>query len=146
MARPAKSPEVDAYIAGFPKEIQAKLKAVRQAIRAGAPEAEEGIGYKMPAYRFHGALLYFAAFTGHYSVFGAGPVGLLRSAFPQLSRYEGGKGTLQFPLDEPVPARLIRDIARYRAKENLARQQAKAARPAKAPGARSAPRPRKATK
>jgi uncharacterized protein YdhG (YjbR/CyaY superfamily) len=113
--------DMDQYIATFPKDVQAVLRKVRAAIKKAVPEAEEGIGYQMPAFRFHGPLLYFAAFKEHYSVFGAGPVAGLREAFPQLARHEGGKGTLKFALDEPVPVRLIEAIARHRAKENLQR-------------------------
>ncbi|HUR61056.1 MAG TPA: DUF1801 domain-containing protein [Candidatus Thermoplasmatota archaeon] len=135
--------DVDGYIASFAPEVQAVLRKVREAIRRAVPEAEERIGYQMPAYRLHGPLLYFAAFRDHYSVFGAGPVAGLREAFPQLARYTGGKGTLRFPFDEAVPVRLIQAIARHRAKENLQRHRetakpktaSKKARPQKPPTA-----------
>lgn len=113
---------VDEYIGSFPKGVQATLKAVRQAIRKAVPEAEEFISYQMPAYRFHGRLLYFSGFKNHFSLFAVTP-GVLRTFKGELSGYERGtKGTLRFPLDERVPVKLIRDIARYRANENLGRE------------------------
>ncbi len=75
----------------------------------------------MPAFKFHGRLLYFSSFKNHYSLFGA--THSLRRVFKkELARYGGTKGTIKFPLDEPVPVKLIRDIAIYRAKENMERE------------------------
>ncbi len=74
----------------------------------------------MPAFKFHGPLLYFSAYKNHYSLFG------VRKVFKkELSRYEGSKGTIRFPLDEPVPVNLISEIAKHRAKENLEREKKK---------------------
>lgn len=118
--KPAKN--VDAYIASFPKERQAPLESMRRTIQEAVPASQETISYGMPLFKFHGALLYFAAFKEHYSLFAAGPVDGLRRAFKErLARYQGSKGTIRFPLGEPIPVPLIRAIARYRAKENLAR-------------------------
>lgn len=112
---------VDEYIGSLPKGVQATLETVRRAIREAVPQVEEYISYQMPAYKFHGRLLYFSAFKNHYSLFAVTP-GVLRAFEMELSRYEGSKkGTIRFPLDKPVPVKLISDIARYRAKENLAR-------------------------
>lgn len=113
---------VDEYIATFPGEVQALLQGVRRAIRDAVPEAEEVISYQMPAYRLHGPVLYFSAFKSHYSLFGV-TAGVRKAFKEELSRYGGTtKGTLRFPLDGPVPAKLIGDIARHRAKENLAKE------------------------
>lgn len=112
---------VDEYIGTFPIDVQATLETVRRTIQRAVPEAEEVISYQMPAFRFHGRLLYFSAFKNHYSLFGASH-GVRKAFKKELSRYEGTKGTLRFPLDEPVPVKLIRDIAMYRAKENLGRE------------------------
>ena len=112
---------VDEYIASFPNEVQAKLQTLRRTIQKAVPGSEEIISYQMPAFKFHGRLLYFSAFKNHYSLFAA--TRGIRNAFKkELSRYEGGEGTIRFPLDEPVPVKLIRDIAIYRAKENLGRE------------------------
>jgi uncharacterized protein YdhG (YjbR/CyaY superfamily) len=112
---------VDEYIGAFPKEVQAMLETIRRTIQNAVPDATEDISYHMPAFKFHGRLLYFSAFKDHTSLFGASYS--VRKAFKkELSRYEGGKGTIRFPLDEPVPVKLIRDIAIYRAKENLGRE------------------------
>ncbi len=85
------------------------------------PEAEEAISYQMPAFKFHGGLMCFSAFKNHYSLFGA-THSIQRAFKKELSRYEVTKGTIRFPLDEPVPVKLIRDIAMYRAKENMERE------------------------
>jgi len=112
---------IDEYIGTFPKEVQVTLETVRRTIQNAVPEAAELISYQIPAFKFHGRLLYFAAFKDHYSLFG--PLSGVRKAFQKkLSRYEGAKGTIRFPLDEPVPVRLIREIAMYKAKENLKRE------------------------
>jgi len=112
---------VDEYIGTFPKDVQATLETIRRTIRKAVPEAEEVISYQMPAYKFHGRMLYFSAYKNHYSLFGA-TQGVRRAFKKELSRYEGTKGTIRFPLDEPVPVKLIRDIAMYRARENLGRE------------------------
>lgn len=114
---------VDDYIAGFPPDVQALLGRVRATIREAVPEATERISYKIPAYGFHGVLIYFAGYEKHISVYPA-PRGV--PAFePELSHYKGGKGTAQFPLDKAIPFDLIARIAKHRAKENLAKAGAK---------------------
>jgi uncharacterized protein YdhG (YjbR/CyaY superfamily) len=114
---------IDQYIAAFPPEVQALLTQVRETIRSAIPEAAEKISYQMPAYYLHGNVVYFAGFRDRISVYPA-PRGV--PAFePELSNYKGGKGTIQFPLDKPIPYELIARIARYRAEENLAKAAAK---------------------
>jgi uncharacterized protein YdhG (YjbR/CyaY superfamily) len=111
---------VDEYIETFPKEMQELLNQVRSAIRQSVPEAEEGISYGMPAYKFNGSpLVYFAGFKNHIGFY-ATPSG--HSEFSEeLSKYKQGKGSVQFPLDKPLPLALITKITKFRAKENLAR-------------------------
>lgn len=108
---------VDEYIAAQPKGAQSVLKQVRSAIRKAVPEAEEGISYKIPAYKLHGTrMLFFAGWKQHYSLYPAGK--LAPQAYRhELARYEISKGTIRFPLSEPVPVELIGRIAKLRAQE-----------------------------
>ena len=124
--------DIDEYIAGFPPKVQKLLKQLRRTIRKAAPEAEEKISYQMPAYAFHGALVYFAGYEHHIGLY---PVPRASAEFrEELAAYEGGKGTARFPLDEPLPLDLITRIVQYRVKENLERAAAKKQRK-KRPGA-----------
>lgn len=111
---------VDAYIARFSPEMQAVLEEVRAAVRAAAPEAVEQIAYAMPAYKLGGKpLVYFAAYKSHVGFY-ATPTG--HAAFvEELSKFKQGKGSVQFPLDEPMPLDLIGRIVRFRTAENLSR-------------------------
>ena len=106
---------VETYIAGFPEEVQAILEEVRQAIKATAPEAVEGIAYGMPAYKLNGRpLVYFAGYKNHIGFY-ATPSG--HEAFAEaLSHYKQGKGSVQFPINEPMPLDLIRQIVAFRVK------------------------------
>jgi uncharacterized protein YdhG (YjbR/CyaY superfamily) len=107
---------VDEYIAAFPKEVQQLLKQMRAAIKAAAPKAEEVISYGMPGYKHHGMLVYFAGYKNHIGFY-ATPAG--HKAFEKaLSKYKQGKGSVQFPLDNPMPLALITKIVKFRAKEN----------------------------
>ena len=106
---------VDDYIAAQPARVQPKLEQVRAAIRRAVPEAVEVIGYRMPGYKLHGkAMLYFAAFQEHYSVFAASGT-FFEQLQDELAGYELRKGTVHFPLARPVPVRLISRIAKLRA-------------------------------
>jgi uncharacterized protein YdhG (YjbR/CyaY superfamily) len=108
---------IDEYIASFPEEIQSILEELRAAIRAAAPGAVEKISYQMPAFALKGNLVYFAAHKNHIGFYPA-PRGI--EAFKQeTSQYETGKGTLQFPLDKPLPLELIGRIVKFRVAENL---------------------------
>lgn len=112
---------VDEYIAGFPKEIQLLLQAVRSTIKKTAPKAEEVISYQMPAYKYHGMLVYFAAFKNHIGFY-ATPTG--HAAFKKdLAVYKHGKGSVQFPHNQPLP--LISRIVKFRMKENQEREKLK---------------------
>jgi len=108
---------VDAYIKAFPKDVQTALAKIRQIIRTGAPDAEESIAYGMPAYKLNGKpLVYFAGYAKHIGFY-ATPTG--HSAFAkELSQYKQGKGSVQFPLDKPIPFELIKRIVKFRVEEN----------------------------
>ncbi len=106
---------VEAYIAAQPEAMQPKLEQVRAAIRKAVPEAVEGIGYRIPGYKLHGkAMLYFAGFKEHYSLFAASGT-FFAGLEDELRGYEVRKGTVRFPLTKPVPMRLIGRIAKLRA-------------------------------
>ena len=122
---------VDEYIASQPEAMQAVLKRVRSTIRKAVPGAEEVISYGIPTYKLHGGrVIYFAGWTQHYSLYAA--TGHVVAAFKDdLAPYEVNKGTIRFPLSEPVPVKLIERIAKFRAKEVAAREKAKAAAPKK---------------
>jgi uncharacterized protein YdhG (YjbR/CyaY superfamily) len=109
--------EVDHYIDSFPDDIKAILTKIRQVIIMNAKDAEETIAYKMPAYRTNGKpLIYFAGFKNHIGLY-ATPSG--HSEFEEeLSRYKHGKGSVQFPLDQPIPYELIERIVKFRTMEN----------------------------
>lgn len=108
---------VNEYIAAFPADVQLKLRRLRHIIQEAAPLAEEKISYNMPTYAQHGNLVHFAAYTKHIGFYPA-PSGIL--AFKeQLSRFKGAKGSVQFPLDQPLPENLIREIVEFRVKENV---------------------------
>ena len=115
---------IDAYIASFPEETQALLEAMRATIRAAAPEAEEKISYQMPTFFLKGNLAHFAAFKHHIGFYPA-PRGI-EEFKEELSIYKGAKGSVQFPLDQPLPLDLVARIVRCRVAENLAAAEAKA--------------------
>ncbi|HLJ77930.1 MAG TPA: DUF1801 domain-containing protein [Acidobacteriaceae bacterium] len=106
---------VDEYLAAQPEPVRQKLEQVRAAIRKAVPEAVESIGYRMPGYKLHGKpMLYFAGFRNHYSLFAASGT-FFAALKDELRGYELRKGTVQFPLEEPVPVKLISRIAKLRA-------------------------------
>lgn len=108
--------DIDDYIAGFPPEVQKVLKRIRTTIQKAVPAAEEAISYQIPTFRLHGKnLIHFAAFKEHVGLY---PAPREDAEFKEeLARYGGGKGTVQFPFDEPLPLDLIRRIARFRARQ-----------------------------
>jgi uncharacterized protein YdhG (YjbR/CyaY superfamily) len=113
---------IDEYIATFPKDVQKILEELRTTIRKAAPEAEEVISYQMPAFKYHGMLVYFAAYKKHIGFYPT-PSGI--EAFrKELAVYEAAKGSVQFPIGNPLPLNLISKIVKYRVKENLARANA----------------------
>lgn len=114
----------DEYISIYPEDVQGLLKEIRTTIRQLAPDAEESISYGMPAYKLHGRpLVYFAAFKNHIGFY-ATPTG--HSEFAEkLSKYKQGKGSVQFPIDEPLPLQLITEIVKFRVEENLQKKKSK---------------------
>ncbi|MEQ8302693.1 MAG: DUF1801 domain-containing protein [Cyclobacteriaceae bacterium] len=112
---PQKSKNIDHYIAGFPKDIQTILSQIRETIRKAAPKAEEKISYGIPTFAQNGNLVHFAAFKNHIGFY-ATPTG--HKAFSsELSKYKQGKGSVQFPLDQPMPLALISRIVKFRVDE-----------------------------
>lgn len=109
---------IDEYIATFPEDLQKTLRQVRDTIRKAAPGAEETISYAIPTFKLNGNLVHFAAFKNHIGFYPA-PSGI--EAFKkELSVYKGAKGSVQFPLGQPIPLTLIVRIVKFRVKENLA--------------------------
>lgn len=122
---------VDEYLDTFDAAARQVLETVRRAIGEGAPEAEEVISYQMAAYRLRGPLIiYFAGFAKHYSLFCPQPEALLEAFKEELAPYEVSKSTIKFPLDQPVPVALIREIAKHRADEFRGREQPRRAKKA----------------
>jgi uncharacterized protein YdhG (YjbR/CyaY superfamily) len=110
---------VDEYICAFPQNIQIMLQGLRCAIKEAAPHATETISYQMPAFKQNGVLVYFGAFKKHIGFF---PTDSGVAEFKEkLGKYKTSKGTIQFPLDEPLPIELVKDIVRFRVKENLSK-------------------------
>jgi uncharacterized protein YdhG (YjbR/CyaY superfamily) len=112
--------DVDEYIGSFPKETQSILEQIRATIKKSAPEAEEIISYQMPAYKLNGILVYFAAYKNHIGFY-ATPTGQQQFA-DKLAKYKQGKGSVQFPLAEPMPFELIAEIVQFRVKSNQAKK------------------------
>jgi uncharacterized protein YdhG (YjbR/CyaY superfamily) len=113
----AQAANIDEYIAGFPKEVQDILEKLRGTIKKAAPEAKETINYAIPTFTLEGNLVHFAAFKTHIGFYPA-PSGV--AAFKkELSVYEGAKGSVQFPMDKPLPLSLVTKIVKFRVKENI---------------------------
>ncbi len=116
--------DIDEYIAGFPNEVQEMLEKIRLTISKAAPDAAEAISYQMPTFKLNGNLVHFAAYKNHIGFYPT-PSGI--QAFKEeLSVYAGAKGSVQFPLNQPIPFALIGKIVKFRVKENLERAAAKA--------------------
>ncbi|MEK5180085.1 DUF1801 domain-containing protein [Paenibacillus odorifer] len=114
---------IDAYISGFSLEVQEILNTLRKVIKEAAPEAEEKISYQMPTFALHGNLVHFAAYPKHIGFYPT-PSGI--NAFKdELSGYKGAKGSVQFPIDKPMPYELISKIVTFRVTENLKKVEAK---------------------
>lgn len=126
----------DEYIATFPANVQAVLRTVQQAIRKAVPAADEVISYQIPAFRLDGAwVFYYSAQAKHFSLLCPPPFTAQQAFKDDLTRYKQSKSAIQFPLDEPVPAKLIAAMAKHRAKEILPAASKKGAAKAK-PAAR----------
>lgn len=108
---------IDEYIASFPKDIQKLLKEMRATIQKAAPKAEEAIKYAMPTFVLNGNLVHFAAFKNHIGFYPA-PQGI-EEFKKELSKYKGAKGSVQFPLDQPLPLSLVTKIVKFRVAMNM---------------------------
>ena len=115
---------IDEYIGTFPEETQKVLEELRATIKAAAPEAEEKISYQIPTFTLNGKyLIYFAGWKNHISLY---PIPSGSEAFnKEVSQYAAGKGTLKFPIDKPLPLKLITKIVKSRVAENLKRTEKK---------------------
>ncbi len=114
---------IDAYICEFPEEVRVILEQIRSTILEAAPKATEAIKYGMPTFVFNGNLVHFAAFKNHIGFYPT-PSGI-ESFNKELSVYKSGKGSVQFPIDKPIPLKLISQIVKYRLIENEAKQKKK---------------------
>lgn len=108
---------IDEYISAFPKDVQKILGQIRKIIKDAAPEAEEAISYQIPTFKLNGNLVHFAAFKNHIGFY---PTPSGQKAFEkELSAYKSGKGSIQFPIDKPLPIPLIKKIVKFRVKEAI---------------------------
>jgi uncharacterized protein YdhG (YjbR/CyaY superfamily) len=108
--------DIDSYISLFSDDIRVFLQQLRATIKKAAPEAQEVISYQMPAYKYYGILVYFAGYKNHIGFYPAGSV--IEAFKSEVASYKGGKGTLRFSLQEPLPLELIYRMVLYRVKEN----------------------------
>ena len=117
------------YIATFPTDVQSKLQRIRELFQIAAPGAKEIISYRMPAFKQNGILVYFAAFKNHIGLFP--PIKGNARIEKAIAPYAGEKGNLRFPLDEPMPYDLIKEIAELRVQQDLEKAKAKSKKKAK---------------
>ena len=114
---------IEEYILQFPTNIQEILQMLRKVINEAAPDIQEKISYQMPTFVLHGNLVHFAAFKNHIGFY---PTPSAINAFKdELSKFKGGKGSVQFPIDEPIPYELISSIVKFRVAENLIKAEEK---------------------
>lgn len=136
---------IDDYLEGVPPKFRALLVNLRRTIRAAAPDAQEVLSYRMPAFRWNGALVYFAAFREHCSLF-PGSATVRRQFAAEIRPFETGKGTLRFTPERPLPDRLVTGIVKARMAENarrsVGRSSASVARRPRPPAPAKPERPR----
>lgn len=114
---------IDEYIAGFPPNVQESMQKIRAIVREAAPDAEETLKYRMPTFVLHGNLVHFAGFQNHIGLY---PTPSAIQAFSgDLADYESAKGSVQFPLNRPVPFALIKRMVEFRVNETRAKTAAK---------------------
>jgi len=118
---------VDEYLANIPSDMRAALRKLREAIRTAAPDAEEVISYRIPAFRQEGMLVYYAAFKDHCSFF-PGSLLVQRKFAEELRPFRAGRGTFRFTPERPIPSALVRRIVKSRVAENESRAKAKRSR------------------
>lgn len=116
---------IDEYLALQSEDVRVKLQQIRETIANAVPEASEAISYRMPFFKYHGMLAYFAAFTNHYSIFVSPPV--LKAFLPNLKEYDLSKSGIKIPNSKPVPVKLLADIIKYAAARNLEKEKLKKA-------------------
>ena len=114
---------IDAYIANFPKDVQQILQKMRATIKKAAPDAKETIKYGIPTFTLNGNLVHFGGYKEHIGFYPA-PAGIAEFK-NDLAPYVAGKGTIKFPLDQPIPFALITRIVKFRVKKNLEKAEAK---------------------
>jgi uncharacterized protein YdhG (YjbR/CyaY superfamily) len=115
---------VDEYLSGFPEGIADRLQNLRNTIKKNAPQAEELISYNIPAFKWQGMLVWYAGYKEHIGFYpGASGIAAFKK---ELSKYKGAKGSVQFPLDKPLPLGLVAKIVRYRVRENREKGEARA--------------------
>ncbi|OMF18535.1 hypothetical protein BK133_30420 [Paenibacillus sp. FSL H8-0548] len=114
---------IDEYIKTFPPETQEILRKIREVIQQAAPDATEKISYQMPTFVLHGNLVHFAAYKNHIGFYPAPRA--IDEFKEELSQYKGAKGSVQFPIDKPMPYELISRMVKYRVAENIQKAAAK---------------------
>jgi uncharacterized protein YdhG (YjbR/CyaY superfamily) len=115
---------VDEYFSLFPPSTKSILRKMRETIKQAAPQAEELISYNMPAFKFHGALVYYAAYEHHIGFYPtASPMTVFKK---ELADYKTSKGAIQFPIGEPIPTALVKKIVKFKVNENLEKERMKA--------------------
>lgn len=115
--------DINEYISAFPDEVKAVLEQIRETIQQAAPGAKEAIRYGMPTFVLNGNLVHFAAYKNHIGFYPA-PSGI-DEFIEELAVYRTGKGTIQFPVNQPIPFNLIKKVVEFRVKENLGKQKRK---------------------
>ena len=114
---------IDEYIERFPENVQSILQKLRATIRKAAPGAEEVISYQMPAFKYHGMLVYFAGYKNHIGFYPtSSPMKVFKK---ELAGYKTSKGAIQFPIEKAIPSTLVKNIVKFRIKENLEKESAK---------------------
>lgn len=115
---------VNDYQSSLPANAKTIFKELRKIVNDAAPGAEEVISYNIPCLKLHGGLIWFAMWKEHFSLYPKSAS--MEKAIPELSEYDGAKGTIKFPVNQPIPTKLITKIIRFRIKENLEQQKVKA--------------------
>lgn len=114
-----KAKDTNEYIGTFPLQTRKLLRQIKATIKKAASKAEEVISYGMPAFKFHGLLVWFAAYSRHIGFYPR--VSAIQAFKKEISKYKNAKGSVQFPLDKPLPLALIKKMVQYRVKENLSK-------------------------
>ena len=117
---------IDDYISRFPEKVAEMLEILRYTIQSAAPEAEEMISYGIPAFKYHGMLVYFAAYKKHYSLYGGGLQSVMAELSEELKGYKTLIGTIQFTYDKPLPTDLVMKIVQARMQQNIDKEAEKA--------------------